>query len=60
MNTFIKIMDLIQNDETIPTNVKLDVSKRIIDWCAAGGCETDLYVKRQLDYLEEVKEYYAK
>ena len=60
MNTFLKIMDLIANDETIPSHVKLDVSKRIIDYCEAGGSESDPYVERQLRYLEEVKEYYAK
>ena len=60
MNTFLKIMDLIANDETIPSHVKLDVSKRIIDYCEAGGSESDPYVEGQLRYLEEVKEYYAK
>lgn len=57
---FMEIMNLIANDETIPTNIKLDVSKRIIDYCEAGGCESDPYIKRQLDYLKEVKEHYAK
>ena len=53
---FMQIMDLIANDETIPTNIKLDVSKRIIDYCEAGGSETDPYIKKELDYLLEVKE----
>lgn len=53
---FMQIMDLIANDETIPTNIKLDVSKRIIDYCEAGGKETDQYIKKELDYLLEVKE----
>ena len=53
---FMEIMDLIANDETIPLEVKLDVSKRIIDYCEAGGCESDPYIKRQLMYLKEVKE----
>lgn len=60
MNTFLKIMDLLVNDETIPSHVKLDVSKRIIDYCEAGGSESDLYVTRQLMYLKEVKENNAK
>ena len=57
---FMQIMDLIANDETIPLEVKLDVSKRIIDYCESGGCESDPYIKRQLTYLKEVKEHYAK
>lgn len=57
---FMEIMNLIANDETIPTNIKLDVSKRIIDYCEAGGYESDPFIKRQLDYLKEVKEHYAK
>ena len=55
MNTCLKIMDLIANDETIPTNIKLDVSKRIIDYCEAGGCESDPYIKTQYLKLLEVK-----
>ena len=57
---FMQIMNLIANDETIPTNIKLDVSKRIIDYCEAGGSESDPYVTRQLMYLKEVKENNAK
>ena len=53
---FMEIMNLIANDETIPTNIKLDVSKRIIDYCEAGGCESDPFIKKELDYLLEVKE----
>ena len=56
MNNFLKIMDLLLNDETIPSHVKLDVSKRIIDYCEAGGCESDSFIKKELDYLLEVKE----
>ena len=51
-----QIVDLIANDETIPTNVKLDVSKKIINYCEAGGCESDAFIKKELDYLLEVKE----
>ena len=53
---FMEIMNLIANDETIPTNIKLDVSKKIIDYCEAGGCESDPFIKKELDYLLEVKE----
>ena len=53
---FMQIMDLIANDETIPTNIKLDVSERIINYCEAGGCESDPFIKKELDYLLEVKE----
>ena len=53
---FMEIMNLIANDESIPLEVKLDVSKRIINYCEAGGCESDPYIKRQLMYLKEVKE----
>ena len=52
---FMQIVDLIANDETIPTNIKLDVSKKIINWCEAGGKETDPFIKKELDYLLEVK-----
>ena len=57
METFIKIMDLIANDETIPVHVKLDVAKRISDWCSSNnGAETDEYVLRQYYYLMRIKE----
>ena len=57
---FMEIMNLIANDNSIPMSIKLDVSKRIIDYCEAGGCESDPYIKRQLDYLLEVKKQYEK
>ena len=53
---FMQIMELIANDESIPKNIKLDVSKKIINWCEAGGCESDPFIKKELDYLLEVKE----
>ena len=52
---FMQIMNLIANDESIPLEVKLDVSKKIINYCEAGGSETDPYIKKELDYLLEVK-----
>lgn len=56
MNEFLGIMQIIAFDENIPDYVKDDVSKRINDWCKAGGSETDDYVKRQYYYLLEVGE----
>ena len=53
---FMQIMNLIANDESIPLEVKLDVSKKIINYCEAGGCESDPFIKKELDYLLEVKE----
>lgn len=52
---FMQIVDLIANDDNIPKNIKLDVSKKIINWCEAGGCESDPYIKTQYLYLLEVK-----
>ena len=52
---FMQIVDLIANDNSIPMSIKLDVSKKIIDYCEAGGSETDQYIKKELDYLLEVK-----
>lgn len=45
------IADLVKYD--IPTAVLTDVDKRIGDWLASGGEETDPYVKRQLQYAEK-------
>ena len=57
MNSFfIKLMDILLYDEVIPHIYKQDVIKRVNDWCAAGGSETDDYIKRQYEYLLRVKE----
>ena len=53
---FMQIVDWIANDNSIPMSIKLDVSKKIIDYCEAGGCESDTFIKKELDYLLEVKE----
>lgn len=53
---FMQIVDLIANDNSIPMSIKLDVSKKIIDYCEAGGKETDPYIKTQYLKLLEVKE----
>ena len=50
-----KLMNLIANDTSIPDYVKLDVIKRIADYCEAGGSETDPYIEQNLRYLQEVK-----
>ena len=56
MREFIGLMDILLYDEIIPHMYKADVAKRVNDWCAAGGKETDDYVKRQYEYLLRVKE----
>lgn len=53
---FMEIMDLISNDNSIPMSIKLDVSKKIIDYCESGGSECDPFIKTQYLYLLEVKE----
>ena len=53
---FMQIVDLIATDNSISMSIKLDVSKRIIHYCEAGGCESDPFIKKELDYLLEVKE----
>ena len=50
-----KLINLIANDTSIPDYVKLDVVKRITDYCEAGGSETDPYIEQNLRYLQEVK-----
>lgn len=56
MAEFIKLMDILLYDTDIPHAYKNDVAKRVNDWCAAGGKETDEYVKRQYYYLLRVRE----
>lgn len=53
---FIQIIELLSNDN-ISIDIRLDVTKRIIDYCEAGGKETDPYIKRQRDYLLEALDY---
>ena len=55
MENFMKLINLIANDTSIPDYVKLDVIKRIADYCEAGGSETDPYIEQNLRYLQEVK-----
>ena len=56
MREFIGLMDILLYDEEIPHHYKNDVIKRVNDWIAGGGKETDDYVKRQYYYLLKVKE----
>lgn len=43
------------NTRLIPISILQDVDKRISDWLAAGGKETDRYIQRQIDYLKAVE-----
>ena len=42
------------NLDMIPINVLQDVDKRIADWRAAGGKDSDAYIQNQLRYLKRV------
>ena len=41
--------------EFIPASVLQDVDKRIADWRAAGGKDSDAYIQNQLRYLKRVE-----
>lgn len=41
--------------EFIPAPVLQDVDKRIADWRAAGGKDSDAYIQNQLRYLKRVE-----
>ena len=56
MNEFIGLMDILLYDEVIPYYYKADAARRLNDWIAGGGKETDDYVKRQYEYLLRVRE----
>lgn len=43
------------NLDMIPINVLQDVDKRIADWRAAGGKDSDAYIQNQLRYLKRVE-----
>ena len=55
MKTMIKVIETI-NTKLIPMPVMQDVKRRISDWLASGGKETDPYVRRQIEYLKAVEE----
>lgn len=41
--------------DIIPIEVLIDVDKRITDWKAAGGKDSDAYIQQQLRYLKRVE-----
>ena len=43
------------NLDIIPIEVLIDVDKRITDWKAAGGKDSDTYIQQQLKYLKRVE-----
>lgn len=42
------------NLDIIPIEVLIDVDKRITDWKAAGGKDSDAYIQNELRYLKQV------
>ncbi len=49
----IKLEDI--NLDIIPIKVLQDVDKRIADWKATGGKDSDAYIQNQLRYLKRVE-----
>lgn len=43
------------NIDIIPIEVLMDVDKRITDWKAAGGKDSDTYIQNELRYLKQVE-----
>lgn len=43
------------NLDIIPIKVLQGVNKRIADWKAAGGKDSDAYIQNQLKYLKRVE-----
>lgn len=43
------------NLDIIPIKVLQDVDRRIADWRAAGGKDSDTYIQNQLRYLKRVE-----
>ena len=54
MNTFIKLLDLIQ-DDTIDFKKRLEIANKIIAYCENGGGESDLFIEKAYNDLLEVK-----
>ena len=54
MNTFIKLLDLIQ-DEDIDFKERLQIANKVISYCEAGGGEEDPFVERAYKELLKVK-----
>ena len=43
------------NLDIIPIEVLMDVDKRITDWKAAGGKDSDAYIQNEPRYLKQVE-----
>ena len=54
MKTFIKLMDLIQ-DEDIDLNERLEIANKVISYCENDGGESDLFIERAYRDLLKVK-----
>lgn len=54
METFIKLLDLIQ-DDTIDFKGRLEVANKVIAYCEAGGGESDLFIEKAYRNLLKVK-----
>ena len=54
MNTFIKLMQLIQ-DDTIDFKKRLEIANEVIAYCEKGGGESDLFIERAYRDLLKVK-----
>lgn len=45
--------ELINIASKLPTEVLMDVHRRIGDWLASGGKETDPYIEQQVRYAKK-------
>lgn len=54
MNTFLKLLDLIQ-DETIDFKKRLEIANKVIAYCEQGGGESDLFIEKAYNDLLKVK-----
>ena len=54
MNTFIKLLDLIQ-DDTIDFKERLGVANKVIAYCEQRGGESDLFIEKAYRDLLKVK-----
>ena len=54
MNTFIKLLDLMQ-DDTIDFKERLEVANKVIAYCEQGGGESNLFIEKAYRDLLKVK-----
>ena len=54
MNTFMKLLDLIQ-DDTIDFKKRLEIANKVIAYCEQGGGESDLFIEKAYRDLLKVK-----